>query len=70
VYGTVYSGLDVGFALSPLVFGALMDAGRYQATLAGAALVLFASVGLALGVGRLTRRAHMAAQTQTKNAVY
>lgn len=57
VYGTVYSGLDVGFALSPLVFGALMDAGHYQATLAGAAAVLLASVGLALGVGRLTRQA-------------
>ena len=72
VYGTVYSGLDVGFALSPLVFGALMDAGRYQATLAGAALVLFASVGLALGVGRLTRRAQTQAQTQTQTptAVY
>jgi MFS transporter, FSR family, fosmidomycin resistance protein len=57
VYGTVYSGLDVGFALSPVVFGALMDSGHYQATLAGAALVLLMSVGLALGVGRLTRQA-------------
>lgn len=55
VYGTVYSGLDAGFALSPLVFGVLMDRGLYGATLAGAALVLLAGVGMAVGVGRRTR---------------
>lgn len=54
VYGLVYSGLDVGFALSPLVFGILMDKGWYSATLLGAALVLLLSVGAALGVGRRT----------------
>jgi MFS family permease len=54
VYGTVYSGLDVGFAISPLVFGALMDRGWYAATLAGAALVLLVSVYAAMGVGRRT----------------
>lgn len=54
VYGTVYSGLDVGFALSPLVFGLLMDRGWYAATLAGAAVVLGLSVIAALGVGRRT----------------
>ncbi len=56
VYGTVYSGLDVGFAVSPLVFGALMDRGWYASTLAGAGLVLAASVGVALGVGRRIRK--------------
>ncbi len=55
VYGTVYSGLDVGFALSPVVFGAFMDRGWYASTLAGAGLVLAASVFVALGVGRRTR---------------
>ena len=30
VYGVVYSGLDVGQAIAPLVFGTLMDHGRYQ----------------------------------------
>lgn len=30
VYGVVYSGLDVGQAIMPLVFGALMDQGRYR----------------------------------------
>lgn len=54
VYGLVYSGLDVGFALSPVFFGALMDRGLYQATLLGAALVLLFSVVAALGVGKRT----------------
>lgn len=54
VYGTVYSGLDVGFAVSPLVFGLLMDRGWYAATLAGGALVLGLSVIAAVGVGRRT----------------
>lgn len=54
VYGLVYSGLDVGFALSPIFFGALMDHGHYQATLLGAALVLLLSVVAALGVGKRT----------------
>lgn len=54
VYGTVYSGLDIGFAVSPLLFGQLMDRGWYVATLAGAALVLLLSVFAATGVGRRT----------------
>ena len=54
VYGLVYSGLDVGFAISPLVFGAFMDRGWYVATLIGASLVLLLSVGAALGVGQRT----------------
>ena len=52
VYGMVYSGLDVGFALSPLIFGVFMDHGWYGATLLGAAGVLLLSVLVALGVGR------------------
>jgi MFS transporter, FSR family, fosmidomycin resistance protein len=57
VYGTVYSGLDVGFALSPLVFGVFMDKGWYATTLAGAGAVLLLSVYAAVGVGQRTRRA-------------
>ena len=57
VYGLVYSGLDTGFALSPLLFGAFMDRGWYGATLLGAAALLLLSVGAALGVGRRTVRA-------------
>jgi len=56
VYGLVYSGLDTGFALSPIVFGIFMDHGWYGATLLGAALTLLLSVGAALGVGRRTTR--------------
>ncbi|MES2877285.1 MAG: MFS transporter [Pseudomonadota bacterium] len=56
VYGMVYSGLDVGFAISPLVFGSLMDHGQYGATLFGAALVLLLSVVAALGVGQRTAK--------------
>ena len=54
VYGLVYSGLDIGFALSPLIFGAFMDRGWYQATWLGAAVTLLLSVVAALGVGRRT----------------
>lgn len=54
VYGMVYSGLDVGFAVSPVIFGALMDRGFYTACLYGAALALLLSVGAALSVGQRT----------------
>lgn len=54
VYGAVYSGLDVGFALSPLLFGLFMDRGMYAATLAGAAVVLLGAVYMARTVGSRT----------------
>lgn len=56
VYGTVYSGLDAGFAVSPLLFGVFMDRGWYASTLVGAAFVLGLSVFAALGVGRRTAK--------------
>lgn len=55
VYGTVYSGFDVGFAAAPLMFGALMDRGWYSATFFVAAGVLLLSVVAAGGVGRRVR---------------
>jgi MFS family permease len=55
VYGLVYSGLDTGFAISPVVFGVFMDRGWYAATLLGAAVVLMLSVFTALGVGQRTQ---------------
>jgi FSR family fosmidomycin resistance protein-like MFS transporter len=54
VYGTVYSGLDVGFALSPVIFGYFMDHGWYAWTLAGAAMSLGLAVYAAIGVGQRT----------------
>jgi MFS transporter, FSR family, fosmidomycin resistance protein len=65
VYGTVYSGLDVGFAIAPIVFGVLMDKGHYNATLAGGALVLLLAVGAALGVGTRTREMLQKSKQQT-----
>ena len=56
VYGMVYSGLDVGFAISPVLFGMFMDRGWFSMTFYGAALVLLLSVGAALGVGNRTKR--------------
>jgi FSR family fosmidomycin resistance protein-like MFS transporter len=53
VYGFVYSGLDVGFALSPvLLFGPLMDAGRFAAVLIAVAVLQCFAVLAALSVGR------------------
>ena len=57
MYGTVYSGFDVGFALSPLIFGALMDKQMYSACLYGVAFVLFISIGVAKGVGQRSSKA-------------
>jgi MFS family permease len=39
VYGVVYAGLDIGQAIAPLIFGALMDRGAFQAVLLGLALM-------------------------------
>jgi MFS family permease len=50
MYGTVYSGFDVGFAVSPLIFGALMDRQLYSACLYGVAFVLLVSIGFARSV--------------------
>ena len=56
VYGFVYSGLDIGLAVSPLVFGPLLDAGRYNAPLVGVAVLQVAALLLAVTVGSGTRR--------------
>ncbi|MFC5497406.1 MFS transporter [Caenimonas terrae] len=45
VYGVVYSGLDIGQALSPLLFGTLMDHHQYQGVWLG--LVVFQSILIA-----------------------
>lgn len=51
VYGMVYSGLDLGFALAAPVFGALMDHGRADGVFGGAALSLVLGVACAALVG-------------------
>lgn len=50
MYGTVYSGFDVGFAVAPLIFGVLMDRQLYSACLYAVAFVLLVSIGFARSV--------------------
>ncbi|MBH2016087.1 MAG: MFS transporter [Burkholderiales bacterium] len=60
VYGTVYSGLDVGFALAAPVFGWMMDHGHPAGVFAGSALVLMLGVVAASAVGGRIRRVNAA----------
>ena len=57
VYGFVYSGLDVGLALGPLAFGALLDAGGRDGVLPGVALLQVLAVATVLAMGRKVGRA-------------
>jgi MFS transporter, FSR family, fosmidomycin resistance protein len=51
VYGTVYSGLDLGFAIAAPVFGALLDHGSASGVFYGSALALALGVASASLVG-------------------
>ncbi|KKW68374.1 MFS transporter [Lampropedia cohaerens] len=55
VYGVVYSGLDIGQASAPLLFGWLMDHGHPQAVWVGLVLVQLALVASAALVARFQR---------------
>ena len=61
IYGFVYSGLDVGLALSPLVFGPLLDAGQFQAALVAVAVLLVAALLMAMWIGTTARSRPVAA---------
>ncbi|WP_313072266.1 MFS transporter [Melaminivora sp.] len=63
VYGTVYSGLDLGFSLAAPVFGAMLDAGMTAGIFHGSAAALVLSVVSAafVGIGVATRRRVVAA---------
>jgi MFS family permease len=52
VYGFVYSGIDVGLAMGPLAFGALLDAGGRDGVLPGVALLQILAVLTVLAMGR------------------
>jgi len=54
VYGFVYSGLDLGLATAPLIFGGLMDARRFGDVLIGVALLQGLAIFSALRVGKTT----------------
>ena len=58
VYGFVYSGLDTGLALSPLLFGPLLDAGHFRAALAAVAVLQVAAMATAWRVGGAARAVH------------
>jgi MFS transporter, FSR family, fosmidomycin resistance protein len=55
VYGLVYSGLDVGSALGPLMFGLLLDAGWRSGPWLGAAAAFVVAALLANHIGRASR---------------
>lgn len=57
VYGIVYSGLDIGQALAPLVFGSLMDQGQYRGVWLGLAIMQGVLVASAFRVRRVRRTA-------------
>jgi FSR family fosmidomycin resistance protein-like MFS transporter len=56
IYGFVYSGLDSGQALSPLVFGPMLDAGHFRRPLVAIALFQAAALLTALRVRSTLRR--------------
>ncbi|HBH38393.1 MAG TPA: MFS transporter [Curvibacter sp.] len=61
VYGVVYSGLDIGQAVSPLIFGLLMDQQAWRPLFVGLALVQLTLVVTALRVRRTRRTLAVAA---------
>jgi MFS family permease len=54
VYGLVYSGLDAGLALSPFVFGPMMDAGAFTGVLVVVAVLQLCAVVAAVSASRTT----------------
>ena len=52
VYGFVYSGLDLGLALAPVVFGGLMDGRHFGEVLVGIAVLQTLAIFTALRVGK------------------
>jgi MFS transporter, FSR family, fosmidomycin resistance protein len=57
VYGVVYSGLDIGQAVAPLVFGAMMDRQDHQGVWLGLVLMQAVLIASAFNVRRVRRTA-------------
>ncbi len=57
VYGLVYSGLDVGLATAPLIFGLLLDGGQPRAVFFGVAVSLVCAVLAAQAIAGQARAA-------------
>ena len=56
VYGTVYSGLDAGLAVSAPIFGWLMDHDLPRSIFFGAATAMLVAMLIGLAIGQVTRR--------------
>ena len=61
VYGVVYSGLDAGIVVAPLLFGVLMDAGYFRAVWLGVAAFFALLIVTAFNVKRSSRAVPRAA---------
>jgi len=59
VYGVVYSGLDSGLSIGPLIFGFMMDANQPAWVFVGIAIFQFMAIATAVGVGGNTRAAQL-----------
>ncbi|TWO72789.1 MFS transporter [Caenimonas sedimenti] len=55
VYGVVYSGLDIGQAIAPLIFGALMDRQNYQGVWLGLVIMQSVLIASAFNVRKVRR---------------
>jgi FSR family fosmidomycin resistance protein-like MFS transporter len=64
VYGVVYSGLDIGLSLGPLLFGVLMDAGHPGWMFTATALLQLLAIGTTVDVKRARAR-HPRSTTMT-----
>lgn len=62
VYGVVYSGLDIGLASGPLMFGAMMDEGHSSWVFIGIGIFQVMAILSAVGVGTNTARKAVRAQ--------
>ncbi|MGO3892093.1 MAG: MFS transporter [Paenalcaligenes sp.] len=56
VYGLVYSGMDVGSSLAPLMFGAMLDAGLNRGPWFGAALAFCISASMAVWIAKAAEK--------------
>jgi MFS family permease len=55
VYGVVYSGLDIGQAIAPLIFGSLMDHQQYTGVWLGLVLMQAVLITSAFNVRKVRR---------------
>ena len=65
VYGVVYSGLDIGQAVAPLLFGSLMDHGQPMHVWVGIAVLQVVLIGSAFNVRRVRRSASVGSAPAT-----